>query len=78
MVKLYFGLALLDDSGFMDFDDDILRTFCVAAEDKTYALTKIRNCFKQACGQYPERVCLREISEVDGYFVILEPKSGRG
>jgi len=78
MVKLYFGLALLDDSGFMDFDDHVMRTFCVAADDITVALTKIRNCFLQECGQYPERVCLREISEVDGYMVILEPKSKKG
>jgi hypothetical protein len=73
MVKLYFGLAFLNDDGFMDFQDHLFRTYCTVADCRTQAANNVRLQFLKEYGIEPERVCVREIDEVDGYKVLLQP-----
>jgi hypothetical protein len=78
MVKLYFGFGVVDDDGFMEFQDNVVRTFCTVAEDETEAVAKIRIMFQHKFGVDPEQVYACEISKVEGYQIILRPVEKEG
>lgn len=78
MPKLFFGLVCFDEDGFMDFQDNFMRTICVVAETRAAATAKIKDLFLVEVGIEPDRICLQEITEVDGYRIVLEPHRGEG
>jgi hypothetical protein len=73
MVNLFFGLAMVDDDGFIDYHENVMRTFCTVAESRLEAVRKVQKKFQQEFGLEPERICLCELSEVDGYLILLRP-----
>jgi hypothetical protein len=73
MVSLFLGLALVDDDGFVDYHGNVMRTFCTVAESRLEAVRKIQKKFHQEFGFEPQRICLCELSELDGYVILLQP-----